>query len=128
MNVWISAKGLQDDKFKFPYTAKTSDGIKEFKDINDVDDELVRTAYDSEQQGYNVGEAVWYEHFYFCNTSDLIDRECQTLIKAYMYCTESGTSPYPSLQDTPAKFIDNWMIIRDEINHIRNLEVKNANK
>ena len=131
MNVWISAKGLQEDKFKFPYNAKTSDGIKEFKDMNDVDNELVRTTYESEKQGFNVGEAVWYEHFYFCKTSDLIDRESQSLIKAYQYCTESNTSPYESLDKTPANFIDNWMIVRDELTHIRNIDMKerqNAHK
>jgi len=88
LNVWISAKGLQDDKFTFPYKAKTSEGIKEFKNMSDVEDELVRTAYESERQGFNIGEAVWLEHLYFCNTSDL----------------ESGTPPYESLDKTPANF------------------------
>jgi len=131
LNVWISAKGLQDDKFTFPYKAKTSDGIKEFKNMSDVEDELVRTAYESERQGFNIGEAVWLEHLYFCNTSDLVDTESQTLIKAYQYCTESGTPPYESLDKTPANFIDNWMIVRDEITHIRNIDIKerqNAHK
>jgi len=131
LNVWISAKGLQDDKFTFPYKAKTSEGIKEFKNMSDVEDELVRTAYESERQGFNIGEAVWLEHLYFCNTSDLVDTESQTLIKAYQYCTESGTPPYESLDKTPANFIDNWMIVRDELTHIRNIDIKerqNAHK
>jgi len=99
--------------------------------MSDVDDELVRTAYESERQGFNIGEAVWLEHLYFCNTSDLVDTESQTLIKAYQYCTESGTPPYESLDKTPANFIDNWMIVRDEITHIRNIDIKerqNAHK
>ncbi|MAG59898.1 hypothetical protein CMO96_03875 [Candidatus Woesebacteria bacterium] len=122
--MWISAKGLQDDRFKFPYKAKTSSGIKEFKNIGDVEDELLIVACESEKHGFNIGEAIWYDHFYFCNSSDLIDMESQALIKSYLYCQESNTSPYGSLQETPANFIDKWMIVRDEFTHIRNLEIK----
>jgi len=122
--VWLSAKGVQADRFKFPYKANTSSGLKEFKDISDVENQLVEVAYESEKQGYNVGEAVWLEHFYFCNTSDLIDKDSQVLIKSYLYCQESNTSPYESLNQTPANFIDNWMIVRDEITHIRNVDAK----
>jgi len=119
---------VQESKFKFPYRARTPEGFKRFDSIGDVYNQLLNTAYESEKEGYKVGEAVYYEHLFWANSEDLIDTRSQTLIKSYMYCTESGTSPYPSLQDTPADYIDNWMIIRDEINHIRNLEVKNANK
>lgn len=122
--MWISAKGVQDNKFKFPYKAKASSGIKEFKNVGDVEDELLAVAYESEKQGFSIGEAVWYEHFYFCNTSELIDKESQILIKSYLYCQESNTPPFVSLDKTPANFIDNWMIVRDELTHIRNLDAK----
>ena len=128
INIHISYIGLSnnngDNGFKFPYKAKTSEGVKEFNDMGDVEDELLAVAHESEQQGFNVGEAVWLEHFYFCNSSDLVNRESQALIKSYLYCQESNTPPYESLAKTPANFINNWMIVRDELTHIRNLDAK----
>ena len=102
--------------------------MKEFKSLSDVDDELLEVAQESREQGFRESEAVYYEHFYFANSEDLIDKDSQVMIKSYMYCTDSKTPPFSSLNETPANFIDKWMIISDEINYIRNQEVKDAKK
>jgi hypothetical protein len=129
MNVWFSAKGVQEGGFKFPYQAKSVvDGeMIDFNSIDDVYNELER-AYDSAlAEDYNGGEALYMEHFFFANSSDLICRDSQVLIKEYQYCKDSNTPPYPSLQDTPADFIDKWNIILEELNHIIKVE-NNANE
>ena len=46
------------------------------------------------------------------------------MITSYLYCTESNTPPFKSLQDTPANFIDDWMIISREISYIKSQEIK----
>tara|TARA_R100001594_G_scaffold65971_1_gene100308 strand:- start:1189 stop:1401 length:213 start_codon:yes stop_codon:yes gene_type:complete len=63
---------------------------------------------------------------YFANNSDLIDTECQAMIKSYLYTKESSTPPFSSLQTTPASFIDDFMIVRDELNHIHNQEIRES--
>jgi hypothetical protein len=79
-------------------------------------DECVEEGFDK------IGEALYLEHFYWSNSEDLIDSDSQIMIKQYLYCSESNTPPYPSFNETPADFIDAWMIIKEEINHIRKAE------
>jgi hypothetical protein len=129
LNVWYSAKGVQEGNFVFPYDARSVvDGkTRTFRTISDVYNELER-AYDGAlSEDYNVGEALYMEHFFFANSSDLLNQESQNFIKEYQFCKDSNTPPYPSLQSTPANFIDKWEIVRDEIAHIIRQE-KNANK
>ena len=37
------------------------------------------------------------------------------MIKKYQFCKKFNAPPYPSLQDTPAKTVESFMIIDDEI-------------
>jgi hypothetical protein len=67
----------------------------------------------------NIGETLYTEHFFFCNTSEIIDVECQNRIKEYTYCKASNTSPYSDLQKTPANYIDQFMMIENELKKIK---------
>lgn len=125
LNCWISAKGCQEDRFKFPYKIKCPSGVKEFKNKKDVWDELVFVSRQSQQAGFSaIGECCFYDSFYFANNSDLVDAQSQSLIKAYLYSKESNTPPFDNIQVTPSSFIDSYMTIRDELVHIRNQELR----
>lgn len=89
-------------------------------------DELLIVAYQSEQEGFGkvLGEAVFYESLYFANNSDLVDTESQAMIRSYLYSKESNTPPFATIQDTPADYIDKWVIIRDELTLIQNQQIK----
>tara|TARA_Y100000310_G_C20668533_1_gene808974 strand:+ start:219 stop:584 length:366 start_codon:yes stop_codon:yes gene_type:complete len=117
---------MQEGKFKFPYRAKTSQGLKRFDSIEDVERELLITGHEAEKEGYNEGEACYYEHLFWANSHDLIDTKSQTMIKSFLYCQESNTPPFKSLENTPASFIDSWMIVANEIKLIKSQEMKNA--
>ena len=71
------------------------------------------------EKGFDVGEALFTQHFFFANPEQLYNQECQNLIKKYIYCDTFNCPPYPSLEETPAEFVDNFLLIKKEINKAR---------
>lgn len=61
----------------------------------------------------NKSETIYIEHFYFANTSELLDRKIQQRIKEYNYCKAFNTAPFPSLNQTPADVVDDFMEIEN---------------
>ena len=59
----------------------------------------------------NISEQLYVEHFFFCNTSELLDRKIQLRIKEYNYSKAFNCPPFPSIKDTPAKVIDDFLEI-----------------
>ena len=62
-----------------------------------------------------IGETLYLEHFFFCNTTELIDQNIQNTIKEYNFCKTFNIPPFPSLNETPAKTIDEFLLIENEI-------------
>ena len=100
----------------------------EFKSIDDVNDELIRLYDNAKEKGFNVGEACYKQIPYFANYSSIINNIDQTTILKYSYSKSTNTPPYPSLQDTPADFVDQFMIIEQETSLINKSEQENASK
>tara|TARA_R100000700_G_C3171899_1_gene146427 strand:+ start:578 stop:868 length:291 start_codon:yes stop_codon:yes gene_type:complete len=84
-------------------------------------DEIMENGFDS------IGQALYTQHFFFCNTSDLLDQNIQKTIKEYTYCKAFNCPPYPSLVDTPANIVDDFMTIDKEIKFLRAKD-SNGNK
>ena len=109
-----SLKGTGYNGFDYPYKALSPvDGKKKtFNNIEDVHGELLN-CYEElvEKNVKNVSETIYIEHFYFANTSELLDAKIQQRIKEYNFCKAFSTPPYPSLNDTPAKVVDDFMEI-----------------
>tara|TARA_R110002020_G_scaffold462445_2_gene681944 strand:+ start:801 stop:992 length:192 start_codon:yes stop_codon:yes gene_type:complete len=62
----------------------------------------------------------------FCNTSELLDRKTQIRIKEYSFCKAFSCPPYPTLQETPAEIIDDFLKIERNMNRIK--KESHANK
>ena len=62
----------------------------------------------------NISKTIYTEHFFFANTSELLDSKIQQRIKEYNFCKAFSVPPFPSLNDTPARVVDDFM----EIEHI----------
>ena len=108
----------------------TTRGYKRFRSINDVYLELCEcydNAYEINEQ--KVGEILYTEHFFFCNTSELLDKESQMTIKKYNYCKTFNCPPYPSLDETPAKLFEDFMLIENEYkNNTKNLKEQDGSQ
>lgn len=116
--------------FKYPYSAISPvDGInKEFNSYDDVEKELLRCYDECIQKNLNnIGETLYIEHFFFCNTSELLNRDMQMIVKKYNYCKTFNCPPYPSLDDTPANIFEDFMIIDQEVSSNRS-KGNNGNK
>ena len=59
----------------------------------------------------NGSEQLYVEHFLFCNTSELLDTKIQQRIKEYNFCKSFSVPPYPSLNETPARVVDDFLEI-----------------
>ena len=68
----------------------------------------------------NISETLYVEHFYFANTSDLLDKKIQQRIKEYNYCKAFNCPPFSSLDKTPAKVVDDFLEIETIMLNIRN--------
>ena len=67
------------------------------------------------ERGFDVGEALYNQHFFFADPEELYNPDCQNLIKKFVYCDTFNCPPYPSLQETPADLVDNFLLIKNEI-------------
>ena len=64
----------------------------------------------------------------FCNTSELLDRKIQNRVKEYSFCKAFSCPPYPTLQETPAKIVDEFLEIDNAITRIKKERLsKNGN-
>ena len=88
--------------------------------MEDVYEEL-EACYDEimEKSINAIGDTLYTEHFFFCNTNDLLDENVHKRIKEYSYCKTFSCPPFPSLQETPAKIIDEFMLIEKELNYLK---------
>ena len=99
----------------------------EFKSIDDINDELIRLFDSAKKKGFDVGESCFMQLPYFADKSKVLSNRHQNTILKYSYLKTTNTPAYPSLQDPPADFIDDIMIIEQEINFINKSEQDNAN-
>ena len=122
INVHISFNSLQEGAFKgvsFPYVAECPSNRKkfEFRGITDVHDEIIRLYDEADEKGFNVGEAIYTQSFFFADHNLLLDEDCQSRITEYNFCKQFNCPPYPSLKETPPIIIDDFLIIEQEYNH-----------
>ena len=125
MNIAFSFYGVNnngDNGFRFPYKAISPVNGKRnlFKNIDDVYKEI-EMCYDEiiERGMSKVSKTLYEEHFYFCNTSDLLNENYQHTIKKYTYSKTFSCPPYPSISETPIQTIDEFMIIDRELNYLK---------
>ena len=106
----------------FPYVAFCPSTRKkaEFGSILDIYDEIIRLYEEADTKGFNVGEAIYTQSFFFADHELLLDSTMQDRIKEYQFCKQFSCPPYPSLQETPPNIIDDFTIIEQEINHCMN--------
>ena len=103
----------------FPYVAECpSNRIKaEFGSITDVYDEIIRLYEEADSKGFNVGEAIYTQSFFFADHELLLDSNMQNRIKEFQFCKAFSCPPYPSFHETPANIIDDFFVIEEEYNH-----------
>ena len=78
--------------------------------------EVLMDCYDEAiERGFDVGEALYNQLFFFADPEHFYDIPCQNLIKKYIYCDTFNCSPYASLQETPATLVDDFLLIKREI-------------
>ena len=80
-------------------------------------DEIIRLYDEAESKGFNLGEALYTQTFFFTDHALLLDNSIQNRIKEFTYCKQFSCPPYPSLQETPAIIIEQFSVIEQELNN-----------
>ena len=116
--MWVSLKGLSEASSlrSFPYEALNPTTKKQvlINGISDIYKELMIIDNKCKDRA-KVGTSLYHYLPYFGDMSHFVDEESQLIIKQYNFCKTFNCPPYPSLQDTPARIIDSFMIIKQEI-------------
>jgi len=133
INIWISANGLTKTAYHnvdFPYKAWSVSNKKKriYQDIDDVYDEIIKLYDLSKESGFEIGESLYFECAFFTDYELLVDINIQNRIKEYNYCKTFSCPPYPSMQETPAEIIEDFMIIEHEMNKFIAKENKDVAK
>ena len=132
LNVWISLEGYKKTAysgFSFPYEALSPSNAKKkvFKGINDVYEEMMNIYEATKEIELSIGQSLYSSCAFFVDYSLLLDSKMQDRIKEYNYCKAFSCSPYPSMMETPANIIDDFMIIEQEVNQCIQAKQKEAN-
>ena len=67
----------------------------------------------------NQSEEIYTMHFFFCNTYELLNPKIQQRIKEYNYAKAFNCPPYPSIQETPAQVVDDFLQIENIMLNIK---------
>ena len=81
----------------------------------------------TEVKDLSIGQSLYSSCAFFVDYSLLLDAKMQDRIKEYNYCKAFSCSPYPSMMETPANMIDDFMIIEQEVNSCIKAKQKEAN-
>ena len=133
LNVWFYYNDLRkSDRFHgFPYTALAVSTLKdiEFSSIEDIHKELLILCDKTiENGGTEIGKEIWKTLPHFVNDEILISQYYYNQITKVGYLKSTHTPPYPSMIETPANFVDEYMIIDSEINSVTNYSQKEHKK
>ena len=135
--MWFYYNDLRkSDAFKeFPYNGMAVSTLEdvEFSCIEDIHKELLILCDKTiENGGVELGKELWKVLPYFVNDDRLLSPYHQNQITKIGYLKNTNTPPYPSMIETPANFVDEYMIIDGEINsitsHFNDEKQKKANK
>ncbi len=116
--MWLALKRPPLEKTKsYPYQAldpvtHTNVVINGKEDIYRI---LISCHDEAIEKGFKVGEALYNQLFFISEAGELYSEKCQTLIKKYIFCETFNCPPFPSLAETPAEMIDDFMLIKREI-------------
>ena len=78
----------------------------------------------ADKNDLNVGQTLYDSLPHFVNADRLLSQDCQNLITKYNYCKSSKTPPYLSLESTPANFIDDFLVVEQELKQIQKEQAK----
>lgn len=95
--------------------------------MEDVRKTIFQCYVECKEKGFKqVGEALYEQSLMFVNMDKLVDEDCQLRIKEYQFCKDFNCPPYPSLDQTPADVVDEFMIIDREIKQFKTRKQTNG--
>tara|TARA_Y100001963_G_scaffold98545_1_gene135569 strand:+ start:30689 stop:31096 length:408 start_codon:yes stop_codon:yes gene_type:complete len=131
--------GQDDCRFHnpvYPYKVKNiCNDLKgkkvEFSNSDDIWDYILLLYSESEERTKNGSSFlpvtdVWDQLPFFVCKNFIYNEKDQTDIKKFLYCSESKTPPYKSLQDTPNLWVDKYFIIKQTVEYIKHKRRENV--
>ena len=127
--LWFSVLGFPKIGLLLPYTAQSPTLFKriEFKNEEDIEDEINRILSEPATQKHGVGQSLYHQLPFFCNPEEQIPEWCFNMIDDYYAIVEYNIPLANSIDDANAWTMDCFSIIKQETNNIRIYREKNGN-
>ena len=116
--MWISANGLKETPFVFPYEAQNpiSGQVQTFKSVEDVEEVIDEILL--EDTKISAGQNLYFLTPLFCDQRFFIDSESQDLIRQYNFCKTYNTPLAKTFDEIPARLIEAFEIIEQELHNV----------
>jgi hypothetical protein len=86
-----------------------------YESIDDVYNEILDLYNISNEQGFDIGHSLYSQCAFFTGYELLVMPKYQDRIKEYQFCKNFSCPPYPNLQETPVRVIEDFFIIENEL-------------
>ena len=116
--MWISANGIKETPFVFPYKAQNpiSGQVQTFKNVEDVEEVIDEILL--EDTKISAGQNLYFLTPLFCDQRFFIDSESQDLIRQYNFCKTYNTPLAKTFDEIPARLIEAFEIIEQELHNV----------
>ena len=122
--VWFSYFGYPHWKKEFPYKRQSpiTSRVKTFNDQQDVDREIDRIYDKFKDSKFSIGRNLYFTLPLFCDPRCLYGEWLNDTVKEYRITTHLNIPIAKSLDEADSFIVDNFLIIENELNSIREYE------
>ena len=99
------------------------DFIRQYKE--EYGEEL---AFSADWSGFDLGKSLYTQAAFFVGYEILLSIDAQKLIKDYLFCKTFNCPPNATLQETSSQIKDDFLIIDNEYNTVKNEKQKQIMK
>ena len=100
----------------------------EYCNLEDIYDELIILYDKSLEKGFDLGKSLYTQAAFFVDYEILLSIDAQKLIKDYLFCKTFNCPPNATLQETSSQIKDDFLIIDNEYNTVKNEKQKQIMK
>jgi hypothetical protein len=68
----------------------------------------------AQEKNFPLGQSLYSQGNFFADLTLLLCEKMQRRIKEYLFCDKFTTTLYPTMSETPANIIDDFLIISEE--------------
>ena len=123
--VWFSTYGLSSNAFTLPYDSQSPVSKKrvQYRTKKDILGEIQMVIEESNEQGFDIGQSLYFQMPLFCNPPFFVSEWCWQMISDYFSIKRFNIPLARDLDSVDAWTLDCFNVIDDEVEKIKKFEV-----